>query len=163
LRFSASTIIICIWAFWGIKENFHEGWHYESLLSNLGLMFMQYLGLMLILMGVTLVSTLSHSFQLCGPDSALACMCSWPCLLSGSFEHFLMPPPFLLIAPLVGIGSLYWFGRPQPRKIAVALAAGLPVLTLIVAGIEPVIRVSQRFNDGDPGARRVLGNGVDLI
>ena len=38
-----SIVITCVWAFWGIIENFHEGWHYESLLSNVGLMFVQYL------------------------------------------------------------------------------------------------------------------------
>ena len=61
-----------------------------------------------------------------------------------------------------GIGMLYWFGRPQPRKIAVSLALGLPILTLIVCGISPAVRVSQRFNDGDLGARLVYGNGVTL-
>ena len=38
-----STAITCVWAFWGIIENFHEGWYYESWLSNVGLMFVQYL------------------------------------------------------------------------------------------------------------------------
>nr|NIV28242.1 DUF1566 domain-containing protein [Anaerolineae bacterium] len=51
-----STAITCFWAFWGIAENFHEGWYYESLLSNLGLMFAQYLSPMLIFLAVTLVS-----------------------------------------------------------------------------------------------------------
>jgi len=51
-----SIIITCFWAFWGIIETFHEGWYYESLLSNLGLMFVQYLSPMLIFMGVTLIS-----------------------------------------------------------------------------------------------------------
>jgi len=51
-----STVITCSWAMWGILENFHEGWYYESFLSNLGMMFRQYLSPMLIFMGVTLVS-----------------------------------------------------------------------------------------------------------
>ena len=51
-----STTITCFWAFWGIIENFHEGWYYESWLSNVGLMFIQYLSPMLIFMGVTLIS-----------------------------------------------------------------------------------------------------------
>jgi len=33
-----STLISCSWAFWGIVENFDEGWYFESLLQNLGLM-----------------------------------------------------------------------------------------------------------------------------
>ena len=51
-----SIVITCFWAFWGIIENFHEGWYYESWLSNVGLMFLQYLSPMLIFMGVTLIS-----------------------------------------------------------------------------------------------------------
>jgi hypothetical protein len=74
-----------------------------------------------------------------------------------------MQPPFLLITPLIGIGVLYWFGRPQPRKLAVCLAVGLSILTLIISGIEPVIRVSQRIDDGDLQARLVHGNRVSLI
>ena len=38
-----STLITCIWALWGILENFHEGWYAETLATNLGLMFIQYL------------------------------------------------------------------------------------------------------------------------
>jgi hypothetical protein len=36
-------------------------------------------------------------------------------------------------------------------------------LTLIIFGIEPVLRVSQRFDDGNLQARLVHGNGVSLI
>jgi hypothetical protein len=127
-----SIVITCFWAFWGIVENFHEGWYYESLLSNVGLMFVQYLIPMLIVMGVTLIS------------------------ITNTVTFFLM-------VPLIGLGVLYWFGRPQPRKIAVSLAVGLPILTLIISGIEPVLRVSQRIDDGNLQARLVHGNGVNLI
>jgi len=151
-----STAITCLWAFWGISETFHEGWYYESLLRNVGLMFVQYLGPMLIFMGVTLVSI------------------SWPrfggllhvifaLLVAWFFQSFTNPGTFLLIAPLIGIGLLYWFGRPQPRKMAVSLAIGLPVLTLIISGIEPALRVSQRIDDGNLQAWLVNGNGVTLI
>jgi len=51
-----STLITCVWALWGILETFHEGWYFESLLSNLGLMFVQYLSPILIFMGVALIS-----------------------------------------------------------------------------------------------------------
>jgi hypothetical protein len=51
---SISTLFICFWAGWGIIENFHEGWYFESPLSNLGLLLAQYLSPMLIFMSVTL-------------------------------------------------------------------------------------------------------------
>ena len=151
-----STVITCFWAFWGIIENFHEGWYYESVLSNVGLMFVQYLSPMLIFMGVTLISIV---WPRVGSvlHVMLALLAAW------FFQAFANPGMFLLIAPLVGIGVLYWYGRPQPRKIALALAVGLPILTLLICGVEPVLRVSKRVDDGSLQARPVQGNGVDLI
>ena len=151
-----STVITCFWAFWGIIENFHEGWYYESLPSNVGLMFVQYLSPMLIFMGVTLISISWPRFG-GGLHVIFALLAAW------FFQAFTNTVTFLLIAPLIGIGVLYWFGRPQPRKIALSLALGLLILTLIISGIEPVLRVSQRIDDGDLQARLVHGNGVNLI
>jgi len=151
-----STLITCFWAFWGIVENFHEGWYYESLLSNVGLMFVQYLSPMLIFMAVTLIS-ISWPRVGGGLHVVFALLAAW------FFQAFTNTATFLLIVPLVGLGVLHWFGRPQPRKIAVSLAIGLPILTLTILGIEPVLRVSQRFDDGFLQARLVPGNGVNLI
>ncbi|MFC1936036.1 DUF1566 domain-containing protein [Chloroflexota bacterium] len=151
-----STAITCVWAFWGIIENFHEGWYHESLLMNVGLMFVQYLSPMLIFMGVTLISIYKRRFGV-GLHMLLALLAIW------FFQAFSNAATFLLILPLAGIGVLYWYGRPQPRKLAISLAVGLPLLTLILAGIEPVLRVSQRFNDGNLDARLVQGNDMDLI
>ena len=151
-----STVITCFWAFWGIIENFHEGWYYISWLSNVGLMFVQYLSPMFIFMGVALISIF------------------WP-RLGGTlhvifalgavwfFQAFSNAATFLIIIPLIGLGVLYWYGRSQPKKLAALLAVGLPLLTLIISGIEPVIRVSQRLDDGNLQARLVSGNGVNLV
>jgi hypothetical protein len=151
-----STVITCFWAFWGIIENFHEGWYYESLLSNLGLMFVQYLGPMLIFMGVTLISIFWPRAG-AGLHGILALGVAW------FFEALTNTVTLFLMVPLLGLGALYWFGRPQPRKVAVSLAIGLPLLTLTISGIEPVLRVSQRLDDGNLQARLVHGLGVDLI
>jgi hypothetical protein len=153
---SLSTAISCVWAFWGIIENFHEGWHYESLLSNVGLMFAQYLSPMLIFAVVTLTSI---SWPRLGGvlHVIVALLAAW------FFQALSNTVTLFLMVPLVGIGMLYWFGRPKPRRIAVSLAVGLPVLTLIISGIEPVLRVSQRVYDGNLQARLVHGNGVNLI
>jgi hypothetical protein len=70
---------------------------------------------------------------------------------------------FFILLPLVGLGLLYWYGRPKPRKLALALALGLPLLTLVLAGIAPVVRVSQRVDDGNLQARLAQGNGVALV
>jgi hypothetical protein len=151
-----SIVITCFWAFWGIIENFHEGWHYESLLSNLGLMLVQYLSPMLIFMSVTLVSIFWPRVG-AGLHAILALGAAW------FFGGLTNPVTPVLMVPLLGLGSLYWFGRTQPRKIAASLAVGLPLLTLIISGIAPVLRVSQRLDDGNLESRLVHGNGVELI
>jgi hypothetical protein len=151
-----SIVITCVWAFWGIIETFHEGWYYESLLSNVGLMFVQYLGPMLIFMGVTLVS-------ISWPRVGGSLHVIFALLVAWFFQALTNTVTFFLVVPLIGIGALYWFGRPQPRKMAVSLAIGLPILTLTISGIEPVLRVSQRIDDGNLQARLVHGNGVNLI
>jgi hypothetical protein len=156
LAVGLSTIITCFWAFWGIVENFHEGWYYESLLSNVGLMFVQYLSPMLIFMGLTLVSI--RWPRLGGSLHAILAL-----LVAGFFQAWTNTVTLCLILPLVGIGALYWFGRPQPRKIALAVAMGLPLLALALSGAEPAVRVSQRLDDGNLQARLVHGNGVDLV
>jgi len=152
---SLSTVITCGWAFWGIIENFHEGWFFESLWSNLGMMFVQYLSPMLLFMGVTLISISWPRFG-GGLHGVIALFAIW------FFKAFSNAATFLIILPLIGLGAMYWFGRPKPRKLAVSLVIGLPMLTLIVSGISPVIRVSQRVNDGNLQARLVQGNSVAL-
>ena len=151
-----SIVITGFWAFWGIIENFHEGWYNESWLSNLGLMLVQYLSPMLIFMGITLISIYWPGFG-SGLHIVLALLAVW------FFQVFSNAATFLIITPLIGLGLLYWFGRPQPRKIALSLVIGLPMLTLTIFGIEPALRVSQRLDDGNIQARLVQGNGVNLI
>ena len=150
-----STIITCFWAFWGIIENFHEGWYFESFLSNLGLMFAQYLSPMFVFMVVTLASIFWPRFG-GGLHIFLALLAVW------FFNAFSNAATFLIILPLIGLGLLYWNGRLEPKKLAVSVSVGIPTLTLIIAGTEPIIRVSQRINDGNLNARLVHGNGVDL-
>jgi hypothetical protein len=151
-----STVITCVWAFWGIFENFHEGWYHESWLSNLGLMFAQYLSPMLIFMGVTLISIYWPRFG-AGLHGVLALLAAW------FFQVLTNTVMFLLMLPLIGLGMLYWFGRPRPRRVAVFLAIALPLLTLTISGIGPVLRVSQRLDDGNLQARLVPGNGLSLV
>ena len=150
-----STVITCGWAFWGIIENFHEGWYFESWWSNLGMMFVQYLSPMIIFMGVTLISLFWPRLG-GGMHGLIALFAVW------FFNAISNAATFLIILPLIGLGAMYWFGRPKPRKLAVSLVVILPILTLIGSGFSPAIRVSQRVNDGNLQARLVEGNGIAL-
>jgi hypothetical protein len=69
----------------------------------------------------------------------------------------------LIAGPLVLLAALYAVGRPQPRRLAASIAVVLPLLVLVVCGVEPAYRVAGRLDDGERGARLVEGNGVRLI
>ena len=153
---SLSTLITSVWAFWGIIENFHEGWYQETLIQNLGLMFVQYLSPMIIFMLITLVSIRWRKVG-AGLHFLIALLAIW------FFNAFSNAATYLIILPLAGIGLLYWFGTIKNIKLAYMIAIGIPIITLIISGVAPVIRVSQRIDDGDYQARLVLGNGVELI
>lgn len=153
----ASTMIACFWAFWGIIENFHEGWFHNSLLRNVGLMFLQYLSPMLIFLSLTLLAITyprigGMAYSLVGVTLALV-LFGWDDAVA----------VLLIIVPMLVLGILYWYGRPQPRRRAYWVAVGLPVLTLIICGVEPVVRVAGRLNDNNLEARVIEGNGVRLV
>ena len=50
------------------------------------------------------------------------------------FQVFSNASIFLIILLLIGLGAMYWFGRPHLKKLASSLAIDLPLLTLILFG-----------------------------
>jgi len=157
LAVAFSTLVASVWAFWGIIENFHEGWFHESLLSNLGLMFIQYLSPVIIFVSLTL---LAIAFPRIGGVAHVLAGLLLFLLLFDLKDTVAM---LFVIVPMLILGMLYWYGRPQPRRAAYLVAAGLPTLTLVICGIEPVMRIAGRVDDGNLQARLVEGNGVRLM
>lgn len=157
LAVALSTVIASFWSFWGIIENFHEGWFHASLPMNIGLMFIQYLSPMIIFVSLTL---LAIAFPRVGGIVHALIGILLALLLFDWNDKVAMQ---LIILPMLLLGTLYWFGRPQPRRAAYGIAVGLPLLTLIICGVEPIIRVAGRVNDGNLGERLVEGNGVRLV
>lgn len=157
IAIALSTVIACFWAFWGIIENFHEGWFHSSFLMNIGLMFIQYLSPMIIFV---LLSLLGLTYPRIGGIVHALIGIVLALILFDLNDAVAMQ---LIIIPMVLLGILYWFGRPQPLRLAYWTVAGLPLLTLIVCGIEPVVRVAGRINDGNLGERLIEENGVRLI
>ena len=152
-----STLVACFWACWGIIENFHEGWFHNSFLSNVGLMFVQYLSPMILFLSLTLfaitfprIGGMAHAL---GGFTLALVLFDWD-------DRVAMQ---LVILPMLLLGTLYWFGRPQPRRRAYLLAIGLPMLTLVICGAEPIVRIAGRVNDNNLEARVVDGNGVRLM
>lgn len=152
-----STAIACFWAYWGIIENFHEGWFHDSFVRNIGLMFLQYLSPMIIFSSLTL---LAITFPRIGGVVHALVGLALALILFDWNDRVAMQ---FVVFPMAVLGMLYWYGRPQPRNKAYWLALALPVLTLFVCGIEPVVRVAGRVNDNNLDARLVQGNGVRLV
>jgi hypothetical protein len=152
-----STLAACFWAFWGIIENFHEGWYYRSLWANLGLMLVQYLLPMLLFVGAALAAI--RWPRIGGVAHVTAgLVAAW--FFRGASPTVIYP---FIVGPLAVMGVCYWFGHPHPRRWAVAGVVALPLLTFLVCGAEPAYRVARRLDDGDRSARRIAGDGVDLI
>ena len=152
-----SAALCCFWAFWGIIENFHEGWYHESLLVNVAMMFGQYLSIALVLMCASLASV---RWPLAGATIHFAAAIFVIWFFSGANPTVLYG---MIALPLVLLGTGYLWGRPKPARWAMGLIIALPLLTIIVCGIEPAIRVSSRINDGDFSARHIQNEQVDLI
>jgi len=157
LAVGLSTLLACFWAVWGIIENFHEGWFHDSFFLNVGLMFLQYLSPMIIFLSLTL---LAIAFPRIGATAYALVGITLALLLFGWDDKVAMQ---LIIVPMFLLGVLYWYGRPQPRRRAYWIAVGLPTLTLIVCGVEPVVRIAGRLNDNNVEARVVDGNGVRFV
>lgn len=152
-----STAMASFWAFWGIIENFHEGWYFESIWSNLGLMLVQYLSPMLVFLALGAASIVWHRVGSM-LHMGLAVLALW-------FFGVTQVNVTSIAGPLVVVALAYWFGRPEPRNWALGVLAGVTLITFVVSGAEPVWRVLVigRTNDGNFGARVVEGNGVTLV
>jgi len=151
-----STLLSCLWAFWGSIENFHEGWYYPELWRNVALMFVQYIPWMFIPMAAALL-VLWRRWIGVAAHAALAVGVLWR-------FGFHPPAAFVLIAlPVAGLAVLYGYGAPAPITWARRAVVCLPVATAIVSGAYPGWRVLTRPATVDTSMRRIAGNGVDLV
>jgi hypothetical protein len=151
---SISVLFTSLWAFWGIVENFHEGWYFHSLWDNLALMLGQYLIAMLVFLAFAL---LGLKWPRIGGAVHVLFGCSLPMWFIRNNSGALF-----LSLPMVVLGIAYWFGRPEPKSWAYRAVLIVPLAVLIAFGAEPAWRVSQRFDDGNLGTQIVVGQGVRL-
>ncbi|PKL82305.1 MAG: DUF1566 domain-containing protein [Ignavibacteriae bacterium HGW-Ignavibacteriae-3] len=151
---SISAVFANLWAFWGIIENFHEGWYFQSFWQNIFLMFIQYL---LMPLGFMILAIVSVRWNKIGSVLHLF-------LAAGAYALFgkMNAGFFFVIIPLISLSLLYWFGRLEKRKLAYIMVAGLPLLIIFGIGIFYGIRVSDRYNDNNFETRLIKGNGVEL-
>ncbi|MFV1967386.1 MAG: hypothetical protein ACC628_18305 [Pirellulaceae bacterium] len=153
------TLAACFWAFWGIIEAFHEGWCKPQL-------WMRLLQVAAYLAPATVFCTLTASgIRWPRIGAALFALVGVVIAILIVVDQAKFSLDILLCITLLPtlLGLLFLFGRPEPKVAAYAVALGLPVLTLVGFGVEPIIRVSTRFDDGNRSARLVEGQGVTLL
>ena len=153
----ALTVVLTgVWSFWGIVENFHEGWYSESLWENLFMLFVQYLLFTIIFSGLA-------CFSIRFPKIGFALHAALAVFSVIFFSGSSFSVVYLMIAiPLILLGLIYLFGRPRPKKLAYMLIICVPLLIILVVGGVNYARVSQRVDDGDYGMRVVEGSGITL-
>lgn len=154
---SISIVIASFWSYWGIVENFHEGWYSTLLYENLGMLFFQYLLFTIIFTGLACLSLWKPRIGF-GFHVGLAVFIVF--FFSGaSFQVIYL----MLALPLIMLGLFYLYGRPQPIKWAYRLIVLLPLTIIIVVGTINYVRVSKRINDGNFEMRVIEGNGITLV
>lgn len=146
-----------LWTYWGIVENFHEGWYSTSLVDNLLMLFLQYLLFTIAFVALAVVSIRWPKAGL-GLHIAVGLFFAW-FFNSASFNVV----GLLIVIPILALGLLYFFGRPQPRKWAYRVIVILPLLIILCVTPYKLIQVSRRVDDGDFGMRTIAGNGVSLV
>ncbi len=152
-----TVIFTCVWTFWGIVENFHEGWYSKSVWENLLMLFFQYLSVPIVFCALAVVSI---RWRIAGIvlHIAAALFLLWFFRNAGFSVVGLM-----IVLPIALLGLMYFFGRPQPKKWAYRLIVALPLLIVLAVMPWKLVQVSQRIDDGDFGVRTVDSNGVSLV
>ena len=150
-----SAAIATVWSYWGALENFHEGWYLRSAGANLALALGQYLGPALLFVALGL---LALRFPRIG---ALALAAAGVAAL---FFFGLPPRPggLLVAVPLLLLAGLWYVARPPRPALASWLLAGPPLALIAAISLWMAPRIATRFDDGNLGERRVLGEGVAL-
>lgn len=153
------TIASTFWAFWGIIEAFHEGWCKPHLWMRL-LQVLAYLtpASVFCLFAVTGIRWPRIGATLCVLAGVVVAA-----LIVIDQARFSIDIIVCITALPMVVGLLFLFGRPEPQRLAYFIALGLPLAMVLIFGIEPVFRVSTRFDDGNRGARVIEGKGVTLL
>ncbi|MDD5603050.1 MAG: DUF1566 domain-containing protein, partial [Eubacteriales bacterium] len=138
-----------IWAYWGAIENFHEGWYSESLWANIGMMLFQYLLFTFIFVILAVIALKWRKIGLF-LHIAVAGFCIW--FFSGASFSVL---GLLIVMPIIGLGLIYFFGEPKPKKWAYGLLVCVPLIIIISVSVPSGIKVSRRMNDNDFGPRLI--------
>lgn len=150
------TGLACFWGYWGILENFHEGWYYESAWLNVRLLLAQYLWTMLVFQLITAVAVIRP----------VAGALSFGVLALLSMWRFRGASPLVvgvsIVAPLIILSIAAGVARYRRPRRLVAAICGVPALLVLVVGSGPAWRVAHRHDDGNRGVRAIVVHSAVL-
>jgi hypothetical protein len=150
-----SIALSAFWAVWGTIESFHEGWYFREAWRNVALMLVQYLPWMFVPMTAGLLALWRWPAGLVA-HGALAAGALWLFGLRSVGGG-------LIALPVLVLGLLYSYGRPQPLAWARRVLVLVPLLTGAASGAYPAWRVFTRPSVVDVSMRAIEGDGVDLV
>ena len=152
-----TLIFSSMWAYWGAIENFHEGWYSHSVWENIFMLVFQYL---LFTWVFVLLAVISLRWKRIGLALHILIAGASIWFFSGASLSVLAG---MIVLPILTLGLIYYFGEPEPKKWAYRLLVLVPLIIVLAISIPQSIKLSQRINDQDFGARLVEGNGVKLV
>jgi len=142
-----SLVISSFWAYWGIQEFFHEGWHSSSFGNLFFLFLVQYLSFTIVF---TVLALIAIKYKKIGLILYI---------LVGVFATFFFNGAsfqviYLTLAiPFVLLGLLFYHGEFIHIKIIKWLIVGLPLVIMLGFGLPLLIRNVNRLDDGNYGMR----------
>lgn len=158
-----TTLMSCVYGWWGIVANFHFGWYHPTLFRNLVCLF-GYLTptIIIVLLAVCALNSPSVGF---GAHLVLAIGLVIALFFSYWSSNHSVPPIHLLVTAtlLVMVGTFYWLGQLQATPWALLVVVVPPLLTVAGFGFGPAFRVAHRFDDGIRSARIIDGKNVRLL
>lgn len=152
-----STAVAGYWAYWGACENLHEGWYLASLLKNILIFIVQYL---LLSAGFTVLALISLKWRTAGLILYIAVGILFSVLFFRANQQMFW---FIIILPLATLGTLFYFGRPEPLPLARAVIIAVPAVIITVISIPGFIRISQRLATEANGSVEAVVNGSALV
>ncbi len=154
---SITVVFSSLWAYWGAFENFHEGWYAASLWENILMLVFQYLLFTIVFIVLALIILKWKRIGL-AVHLLAGVFCVW--FFSGATFSVLW---LMIVIPFAALGLIYYFGEPYPLKWAYRAIIFVPLIIILAISIPQGIKVSDRIDDGDLGARIVEGNDVTLV
>ena len=154
---AVSTAIAGYWAYWGAFENLHEGWYSDSLLKNILLFVVQYL---LISIGFTALALLSLKWRTAGLVLYISAGILFSVLFISANQWMLW---FIIILPMAALGTMFFFGRPEPLNLARTIIIVVPIIIVTAISVPGFIRISQRLTTEANGTVETTVNGSALI